>query len=82
MYAIRSYYVHENRMISLPDRLLLLVKTKQQPAFAEYVGLRRVEIFRLALADNPAAKATNSPADVGNGENNPISKAIISYNFV
>src|SRR6185369_11488013 len=57
--------------------LARLVQTVQLAAFVEELGLRRVEVFRLALVEHATAEADRTAARIADREHDAIAEAVV-----
>src|SRR6185437_7864058 len=73
-YRVEVTFDDEDAVV-LADRLFRRVHPVQQRALREDLGLRRVEILRLTLAEHPTAEADGTPRRIGDRKDQPMPKA-------
>jgi hypothetical protein len=68
---------HHQQAVELALGGQRLVQAVELAALVEDLGLRRVEVLRLAVLDDPAAEADHAAATVVDGEHHAFTEAIV-----
>ena len=79
--ARQANHVHiafdDHQTVNLPQRLAGFVEAVQLTAFVEQYGLRRVQVFRLVVANDTAAKADRAATAIADGKHDSAPEPIV-----